>query len=223
MDPSSLASRYLATRGKVCLLVLFVFLLWAALYSAASSSESIPLFDGKSMGKWKITPLGGEGEVRIEEGQIILAMGSDMTGITWTGEFPRENYEIQLEAMRRSGHDFFCGLTFPVGDNPCSLILGGWGGAVTGLSSIDGGDASDNSTTKIISYQEGRWYRIRLRVTTQKIEAWLDQEKIVEQDLTGRRISIRPEVELSRPLGISTWRTEGALRNLSYRILKGEK
>jgi hypothetical protein len=213
----------MTARNRLCRSALFACFLVAASGFLCLSTESISLFNGNSLGQWKPTLFGGEGEVRVEEGQIVLPMGNDMTGITWTGRFPRTDYEIELEAVRRGGHDFFCGLTFPVGEDPCSLILGGWGGAVTGLSSIDGRDASDNSTARIISYKEGQWYRIRLRVTARKIEAWLDQEKIVDQDLEGHKISIRPEVELSRPLGISTWRTEGALRNLSYRRLKGDQ
>ena len=58
-----------------------------------------------------------------------------MTGITWTNEVPTNNYEISLEAMRVEGSDFFCALTFPVGNDPCSFIVGGWGGGVVGLSS----------------------------------------------------------------------------------------
>ena len=37
------------------------------------------------------------------------------------------DYELRLEAKRVEGGDFFCGLTFPVGKEYCTLILGGWG------------------------------------------------------------------------------------------------
>jgi hypothetical protein len=48
------------------------------------------------------------------------------------------------------------------------------------LSSIDGEDAANNETTKIMGFDKGRWYRIRLRVTPAKIEAWIDTEKVVD-------------------------------------------
>lgn len=60
---------------------------------------------------------------------------------------PVMNYELSLEAMRVDGSDFFCGLTFPVGSNFCSFIVGGWGGGVVGLSSLNSEDASQNETT----------------------------------------------------------------------------
>ena len=47
-----------------------------------------------------------------------------MTGITYTNPLPRTDYEVTLEAMRVEGSDFFCGLTFPVGSNSCSLVVG---------------------------------------------------------------------------------------------------
>ena len=175
------------------------------------------LFDGKTISGWKKTAFGGEGEVEVKDGQIIIAAGNPMSGITFTGEFPKTGYEISLDAKRMGGSDFFCGLTFPVGENPCSFIVGGWGGGVVGLSSIDGSDASENETTKYQEFESDRWYKVRLRVTTEKIEAWLDDKQMVNLPLADRRISIRLEVELSRPLGIATYSTSAALRDIKVR------
>ena len=149
-----------------------------------------------------------------------MEIGNDMTGITWKGPLIRTNYEITLEAMRISGSDFFCGLTFPVGENPCSLILGGWGGSLCGLSNIDYYDAANNETTTFTSFENDKWYKVRLRVRPDRIEAWLDDEEIVNIEITGRKIDIRAEVDLSQPLGIATWQTGGAVRNILIRPLE---
>jgi hypothetical protein len=177
------------------------------------------LFDGKTLNVWKSTAFGGEGEVLVEDGQIVMRAGNPLTGITWTGEYPRTNYEISLEAQRVDGSDFFCGLTFPVGDAPCTFIVGGWGGGVIGLSSIDGFDASENETTRYQEFENGRWHKVRVRVTEEKIQAWLDDNLMADVELEGRRISIRPEVELSRPLGVSCFSTTAALRKIELRTL----
>ena len=51
----------------------------------------------------------------------------DLSGITTTlKDLPTTNYEVEFEAQRVMGTDFFVGYTFPVGDSACSLILGGW-------------------------------------------------------------------------------------------------
>ena len=40
--------------------------------------------DGKTLAGWKSTEFGGEGEVSVVDGAIVLEMGNNMTGITWT-------------------------------------------------------------------------------------------------------------------------------------------
>jgi len=183
----------------------------------------VSLFDGRTLTGWKVTDFPGHGAVYCESGTVVLDKGTRLTGITWTNEPPKQNYEIELEAMRVAGSDFFCGLTFPVGDAHCSLILGGWGGEIVGISSINSDDASDNQTTSLIQFDSGRWYHIRLRVTDEKIEAWLDDKKIVDLETTGLKITMRyGEIELSQPLGIATWKTTGALRNINYRRLRAK-
>jgi len=97
--------------------------------------------------------------------------------------------------------------------------VGGWGGGVVGLSSLDGEDAANNETTQYLNFERGRWYHIRLRVVPTKIQAWIDEDKVVDVVTTDRRISIRSEVEPSQPFGIATWSTTGALRNIRIRPL----
>ena len=190
----------------------------AAKTSEAPAPGSIALFDGKTLTGWRISDFAGTGPVRIDDGKLILEMGT-MTGVTYTNPLPTMNYEISVEAMRVDGSDFFCGLTFPVGNDPCSLIVGGWGGGVVGLSSLDGQDASSNETTQYMNFEKGRWYKVRLRVVPNRIQAWIDEDKVIDADTTDRKISIRLEVEESRPLGFSTWSTTAALKNIQLRKL----
>jgi hypothetical protein len=179
------------------------------------------LFDSKTPNAWKVTEFGGRGDIAVKDGLLMIQMGAMLTGVRWTNGIPKTNYEVELEGMKVDGSDFFCGLTFPVGDSFCSLILGGWGGGVVGLSSIDGHDASENETTKYMPFEKNRWYRIRLRVTKTSIEAWIDDERIVEQSIEGRTISLRPgEIEYSVPFGVATWQTTGAFRKIRLRPIE---
>jgi hypothetical protein len=184
-----------------------------------TTSDWESLFDGESLGDWKITDFGGQGEVKVEGGKLILPMGNNMTGVTWAGEIAKIDYEIELDAMRVTGSDFFCALTFPVVGSSASLVLGGWGGSVCGISSLDGYDASDNSTTTIREFKNGQWYHVRARVTQKRIQAWLDTDQIVDVNITGKKVDVRIEVELCKPLGIATWQTTGAIRNIRVRSL----
>ena len=203
----------------------------AVLQSAAAtpSTPSAPfegsgwksLFDGRTLSGWQVTDFAGHGAVQCESGLMVIEMGASLTGVNWTNDVPKMNYEIALDAMKVQGSDFFCGLTFPVGETHCSLIVGGWGGTVTGLSSIDGQDASENETTSYKKYEPGKWYRVRVRVTDKKIEAWIDQEKVVDLLTAGRKIELRfGEIEMSKPLGIATYQTRAALREIKLRRLE---
>ncbi len=189
--------------------------------AAGDAAEAQSLFDGKTLKNWTKTNFGGEGEVSVSDGAISMGMGNPMTGVTWNGPaLPKSNYEVQFEARRKLGSDFFCALTFPVKDQFASLVLGGWGGAVTGISSVNGYDASENETTDFFKFEKDQWYKVRLKVTENKIEAWLDDEQFVDLDLEGKKFSVRIEVELSKPLGISTFETIGEIRKLTLRDLK---
>lgn len=182
------------------------------------------LFDGKSLDGWKSTNFGGEAEVEVKDGSIVMDQGSDMTGVTYArNDFPKMNYEVTLEGKRVKGGDFFCTTTFPVGDTHCSLVMGGWGGAVVGLSSLDGNDASENETSSLQNFKDGTWYRVRIRVNKDRISAWIDDKSIVDVSTKDRKISIRPECDLSRPFGIATWRTTGAVRDIRVRTLAADE
>lgn len=188
--------------------------------NAFDEEKGTRLFDGKTLGQWESTDFGERGDVFVFDNAVYMAMGNAATGITWKGPLIRMNYELTLEAMRDDGFDFFCALTFPVGEDYCSLILGGWGGSTVGLSSIDGHDASNNETTQIIPFENFTWYHVRLRVSSDKIIVWLDDKEIINVVTSGRKISTRPEVDLSKPLGIATWNTIGAVRNIYMRDLE---
>ena len=187
---------------------------------AAPAGGSETLFDGKTLGSWRPTKFTGQGAVKAENGTLVLESGNDLTGVTWAGAaLPTMNYELTLQAMRVDGNDFFAGITFPVDKSFCSLILGGWGGHVVGLSSINDLDASENSTSQSMVFEKQRWYSVRIRVTPENIDAWLDEKHIISQELKGNRIGIRLEVEASQPLGIASWRTKSALRDIRLRRL----
>jgi hypothetical protein len=177
--------------------------------------DSTWLFNGKDLDGWEITNFGPQGPVYVSGGSIVLGMGDGCTGITWKKDFPEVNYKVSLEAKRVAGTDFFCGMTFPVGKESCSLIVGGWGGTIVGLSSINLMDASENQTTNFVEFEKDRWYRINLMVWGDTIRAHIDDEVVVNY-VKGKNdeLSIRPEVELSKPFGIASWYTTAELRNI---------
>jgi hypothetical protein len=180
-----------------------------------------PLFDGKSLAGWKVTDFGGEGEVNVQDGAIVMRMGQPMTGVTWTdaAKIPTDEYEVSLMTMKRKGDDFFCALTFPVRDTHASFVVGGWAGTVVGLSSIDGLDASENETTQYEKLDQNKWYAVRVRVSDGRIQCWLNEKEMVDVELKDKRISTRIEVDANKPLGVCCYNTESAIKDIKLRRL----
>ena len=186
----------------------------------AETSGRLVLFDGTSLEGWKKTDFYKMGEVKVERGTIVMSAGGSMTGITSTRkDLPETNYQLSYEAMRLTGQDFFGAATFPVGKSFITLVNGGWGGGITGLSSLDGMDASENDTSRSFRYQNNTWYRFRVRVTDAMIRAWIDDKEIVAVKHQNRRVSTRIETRRNQPLGFATWETSGALRKIEIRRL----
>jgi len=187
-----------------------------------AKADEISLFDGKGLGKWQKTAFGGEGDVFVnEDGNLEFGFGAVITGVNW-GEAPpaTSNYELSLEAMKLDGNDFFIALTFPVKDSHATFVVGGWGGGVVGISSVDDLNASENETMSIEGFENDVWYKIRVKVTDDQLQAWIDDDEKVSLDLEGRKISLLPgDIELSVPIGIAAYQTRAQYRNLVWRKL----
>jgi hypothetical protein len=178
------------------------------------------LFDGKTLDGWKTSDDPDDGKVSVKDSAIVLKQGHPMSSVAYRrGDFPKMDYEVQLEGKKLDGNDFFCTTTFPVGDSFCSLVVGGWGGTTVGLSSINSLDASMNETSTSKEFKRDQWYRVRIRVTRDRIQAWIDDEKLVDVEIADKKLSIRLECAQCKPFGIATWHTAGAVRNIRVRAL----
>lgn len=209
------STHFLRIYGAICVAIL----------AGSLQAEESSLFNGKDLTGWKViaeSTFEKHGKVKVEEGAIILEAGDPATGIVFAGKPPRMNYEIQLQAKRVAGNDFFCGLTFPYGEQHCTLIIGGWGGGYTGLSNVDGESAVDNSTTDFVEFKKGKWVTIRLRVAEDRISAWVDKEQIVDLPTADHKFSTWWEQEPAQPLGVSAWKTSAALRNIQLKRIEAK-
>ena len=184
--------------------------------------DEFPLFDGKDLGAWKKTQFGGEGDAFVdEEGNLELGFGAVIAGVNWGEAVPAlSNYEISLEAMKLDGNDFFLALTFPVKESHATFVVGGWGGGVVGISCVDDLNASENETMNIEGFAKDVWHKIRVRVTDDKLQAWIDEDQKVDLELEGKKISLLPgDIELSVPLGIAAYQTRAQYRNIVWKNL----
>lgn len=183
-----------------------------------------PLLPQEGMEGWEITDFGTQSEVRRDGEQLIMEKGDPLNGITYQKkDFPKDNFEISLQAQRMEGNDFLCGLTFPVGDEFCSFIAGGWGGSLVGLSSVDGFDASENATSTYFEFENGKWYEFRVSVDPEYIRAFIDGKEFFRQERELHEFSTRIEVFSSQPLGLCAFESKVAVRDFKWRPLTTDK
>ena len=209
----------MAFSGKNLLRIAWAAVAVAGVAYTQPRNEWKPLFNGVALGEWKATPFERSPVPRVEDSAILLPAGQPLTGVTWSGTFPATDFELRFEALRLQGGDFFASVTFPAGGDFATLVLGGWGGDIVGISSIDGWDASDNETRTYFNFDTGRWYAFRLQVSRERIMAWIDGERVVNVEIAGRTISLRRgEMQLSVPLGFASYNTAGRIRKIEYRL-----
>ena len=200
--------------------VLAICFLFCSVRADQQGNNERILFDGKSLDNWEKTDYAGGGDVRLDgKSGVVLEFGIALTGIHWVGEELRNvNYELMWEAKKEMGSDFFASLTFPFRENHATLIVGGWGRALVGIASIDGFDASENETSTAHYFKMNQWYHFKLRVTEKYFRFWVDEEKLIVFSVEDREITMRTgEIEMSTPLGFSTYDTTGIIRNVVLR------
>jgi len=194
-------------------------LLFVVLSVSAALAEPHALFNGKDLTGWKIAPFDGGGAVRVLSNGIAQCdAGTPLSGIAYTNTPPTMNYEISLEALRAEGSDFFVALTIPVETNFCTVVIGGWGGSLCGISSVDYADASENQWGEGVSLENNRWYTLRVRVTPGVLQVFLNNGLYAARVEYGdaRRLSLRQgDIDKTKPLGLATYNTRALWRNFT--------
>jgi hypothetical protein len=207
--------------GRAAWLCLFFVLTHCGPPRRAEWSLLTPEFEGA----WRAAGISQEGKVVIEDGEITLHAGEPMTGVrfeAWTSAtLPVTRYVIEYEAMRVEGNDFFGTVTFPVNDTHATLIVGGWGGTLVGVSSIDDMDASENNTRGNSFFENKRWHKVRIEVREDDLRAWIDGRLFVNVSIRGRKVGLRAgEISKCLPFGFTTYLTESRIRRAVIRRLE---
>ena len=182
------------------------------------------LFAKNTLDGWEVPNFGGEGDCDVNDGVLTLGSGNPITGVSsQRDDLPKTNYEISLDARKIDGTDFFCGLTFPVAESHCTLIVGGWGGTLVGLSCIDDQDASGNDTKLIRKFEQEQWYKIRVRVQPENISVWIDEKQVIDKNIVGKKISLRNDIDLCKPLAICAFQTIAEFKHVQLRKIVDPK
>lgn len=211
--------------GFLCLLLVSCGPAAKPVVKSEVTPTSWNLLEGKAAAQWQQAGIPDEGEIQVEKDELILKAGLPMTGAKWAGwspDMPGTNYAITYEALRVEGEDIFGMVTFPVGSHQshATFVLGGWGGTVTGISSIDFKDANENQTRAEQRFETNRWYKVRVEVRPDDLRAWIDDRLVVNATIKGKQVGLRPGfIDHCLPFGFATYGTTGKVRQIRIETL----
>ncbi|MCY3023180.1 MAG: protein kinase [Planctomycetota bacterium] len=183
------------------------------------------LFDGKSLAGWKVPDTGlfaRHGDVRVENGELVLRKGQQGTAAAWAGQFPSVDYELAFELKFPSPL-----VSFPVGTSQWAFFLTkdftGESSAAVGPVKVTSGSlgCTPKGGAKL-PVEQGKWYGVRLRIAAHKITATIDGQQRFEFDTTPHEEQGRGGDDTLKPLAVFTWQGEGAIRAIRLRRLKPE-
>lgn len=176
---------------------------------------------------WQQAGIPDEGRISVNREGVTLPAGLPMTGCkfpAWNDlHLPGTNYRITYEAMRVEGDDIFGMCTFPVVSHQthATFVIGGWGGTLTGISSIDFKDASENSTRAEQRFADGVWHRVKIEIRPDDILAWVNDRLVVNVSIKGRKVGLRAGfIDHCLPFGFATWNTTAKVRAVVVESLK---
>lgn len=185
-------------------------------FAASLFTDANNLLETDSLKGWAPTDFFKPGQVAVKNSTLSLGKGKPMTGVTTTlKDLPKTNFDIAYEARRLDGDDFFAALTFPVQDGFLTFVNGGWSGNITGLSSIDGSDASENETGKPYTFENEVWYRFRVSVREHQVICSINEKPVIDFDGIGRSLKTRVESRPSEPLGLACYDCSSEVRKIT--------
>jgi Domain of Unknown Function (DUF1080) len=200
----------------------FMLILLSAL---ALQAEPRALFNGKDLSGWKRAEIWGNGTVEARSnGVVSCGIGKPLSGIAYTNSFPTMSYEVKMDAMRKEGGDFFVAMTLPIETNACTIVIGGWGGGLCGISSIEYMDASENPYSSGLALTNNVWYTLRVRVTPGLLEVFLN-DTLYTAKVTFEKSSLftlrsGSDIDKTLPFGLATYETHALWRNLTVSTIK---
>jgi hypothetical protein len=186
---------------------------------AQKAGEWQSLFDGKTLRGWKLIdghPFGNHGRVDVRNNEIVLGKGGPCTGIQYTGDLPKSDYEFSFEVMSHSASGGLMSMAFHVeGSSTMASIDVHDGGTIEAIMRVvDGGNRGIAAKAR---FEKGRWYRVLVQVTQSRLLVLLDDEKLFDWPRPQHSFGKPVEWGALVPFGIGNWDAETSLRRIQVR------
>lgn len=157
----------------------------------------------------------GMGRWRVEGNELVQESIEPGVRVTF-GDTNWSDYEISLEAQKIGGNEGFLVLFRVKSERDYYwLNIGGWGNTATAVERSIANRRRTISSFRPIRVEQGRWYKIRIRCEGRRIQAWLDDELILD-------FNDDENAHLNGKVGVGTWMTKARFRNIKVTALDGK-
>lgn len=163
-------------------------------------------FEENNAGRW-----------RLANGEVLQESMATNQRLTF-GDPEWRDYELTLEAKKTGGQEGFLILFRVKNDNQFYWAnLGGWGNRRHQLErGLRGGQRWGPVGPAVDGgIEAGRWYRIKVRCEGRRFQVWLGERLLI--DFTDDQ-----RAHLNGKVGIGTWSTKAAFRNVKVTTLAGD-
>jgi len=156
------------------------------------------------------------GQWAVQDDRIVQeGMGTNVR-LTF-GEVDWKDYEYTLEAKKTAGQEGFLILFRMKNDRDfywCNL--GGWNNERHGIERglVDGNRWGAVGPQPRGRIETDKWYAIKIRCEGPRFQVWLGEERVIDYTDDAR-------AHLSGKVGVGTWGTQAAFRNLKVTALDG--
>ncbi|MCX7819770.1 MAG: DUF1080 domain-containing protein [Kiritimatiellae bacterium] len=158
----------------------------------------------------------GQGEWSVE-GDVIRQSSNEPDQRLVFGDPGWTDVEFSFEARKLGGREGFLAIVRAAGpDQFYWANLGGWGNVRHQFEKCapTAGRQAPVGEATLGSIDTGRWYRVRVRVEGGRLQAWLDDQPILEW--------LDPSPISAGCVGIGTWETRAEFRNLRVTTPEGQ-
>lgn len=169
----------------------------------------VTLFNGKTLAGWKPDSPAAAGKATVADGRLVLDKQDDAeVRVVWDGQFPAIDYDLLVDLQRFEG-DGCSVLWLPVGDSRLAFYIASH---VLGLRTPTGEELLAEKW-----FEPAEPYAMQIRVTSQKIQVWVDGHKIADFSPVGRAQSVdRGKEPLDGPR-IASERRRSAIAHIRVR------
>ncbi len=132
-----------------------------------------------------------DGNFKVKDGKLVQKASEsedyEIGSVAFFGSELLDNYTLTFDAVKTGGEEgFFIPIAVKDADNAYFWNIGGWGNTRSGLQEINRGKKTDvEGTSSDLVIEQGRTYKIKIKLEDTHIKCWLDGKLYIDYDVSS--------------------------------------